>query len=83
MYECPKCGSPAKVIDSRKHDKVIWRRRRCTKRKCGISWGTVEVPVDFYRVFERAEKVVNAARAATLTAFEELSALTDSIKPEP
>lgn len=82
MYECPKCGSAAKVTDSRKHDKTIWRRRRCSRRSCGLAWGTVEIPVDLYRAYSQAEKVVTAARVATLTAFEQLSALAERIKPE-
>lgn len=42
--KCPECGSHnIQVIDSRDHDVVKRRRRRCMSSQCGLTFTTIEV----------------------------------------
>lgn len=42
---CPFCGKETTVIDKRTADTLnhIRRRRRCSSKKCGITFSTIEV----------------------------------------
>lgn len=41
---CPKCGGETRVIDSRRNEETVVRRRIC--ERCNTIFHTKEVPVD-------------------------------------
>jgi transcriptional regulator NrdR family protein len=60
---CPKCESPTEVINSRKKDGNVVRRRAC---KCGERFTTNEVIVDSRKVtFKKVVKALSMTKAVT------------------
>lgn len=57
---CPACGhAGSDVIDSRKKEDRIYRRRCC--QSCGERWSTEEVPASELRRLEDFEAVIKSA----------------------
>lgn len=42
--DCPSCGKEGRVVDTRRHGKLRWRRRECSP--CDQRWSTWEVGGD-------------------------------------
>jgi transcriptional regulator NrdR family protein len=60
---CPKCESPTEVINSRKKDGTVVRRRLCA---CGERFSTKEVVVDSKQVnFKKVVKALSMTKAVT------------------
>jgi transcriptional regulator NrdR family protein len=60
---CPKCESPTEVINSRKKDGNVVRRRLCA---CGERFSTKEVIVDSKQVnFKKVIKALSMTKAVT------------------
>lgn len=60
---CPKCESPTEVINSRKRDGTVVRRRLCT---CGERFSTKEVITDSKKVtFKKIVKALSMTKAVT------------------
>lgn len=60
---CPKCESATEVINSRKKDGNVVRRRLCA---CGERFSTKEVVVDSKQVnFKRVVKALSMTKAVT------------------
>ena len=52
--DCPKCGSnQVAVVDTRRKDGTVWRRRGC--RSCGNRFNTLEVGEKRLKELEEAE----------------------------
>lgn len=55
--KCPKCGSyQVTVIDSRRNDITVWRRRSCND--CFHRFNTQEVSVEEWEATKQNEKVL-------------------------
>lgn len=55
--KCPKCrGIDSAVVESRPRakDTQRWRRHEC--KRCGWTWGTVEIPETRLRELEKARR---------------------------
>ena len=60
---CPKCESPTEVINSRKKDGTVVRRRLCA---CGERFSTKEVITDSRKVtFKKVVKALSMTKAVT------------------
>lgn len=60
---CPKCDSPTEVINSRKKDGTVVRRRLCA---CGERFSTKEVITTSRKVaFKKEVKPLSMAESAT------------------
>ena len=60
---CPKCESPTDVINSRKRDGTVVRRRLCA---CGERFSTKEIVVDSKQVnFKKVVKALSMTKSAT------------------
>lgn len=60
---CPKCESPTEVINSRKKDGTVVRRRLCV---CGERFSTKEVIVASKKVtFKKVVKALSMTKAVT------------------
>lgn len=60
---CPKCESPTEVINSRKKDGTVVRRRLCA---CGERFSTKEVIVASKKVtFKKVVKALSMTKAVT------------------
>ena len=60
---CPKCESPTEVINSRKRDGTVVRRRLCS---CGERFSTKEVITDSRKVtFKKIVKALSMTKAVT------------------
>ncbi len=60
---CPKCESPTEVINSRKKNGTVARRRSC---KCGERFSTKEVIIDSTQVsFKKVVKALSMTKAVT------------------
>lgn len=60
---CPKCSSPTSVINSRKKDGNVVRRRLCA---CGERFSTKEVIIDSKKVtFKKVVKALSMTKAVT------------------
>jgi transcriptional regulator NrdR family protein len=60
---CPKCESPTEVINSRKKDGNVVRRRAC---KCGERFSTKEVITTSRKVtFKKVVKALSMTKAVT------------------
>jgi transcriptional regulator NrdR family protein len=60
---CPKCESPTEVINSRKKDGTVVRRRLCV---CGERFSTKEVITDSRKVtFNKVVKALSMTKAVT------------------
>ena len=69
---CPKCGSKAKVIDSRPYESYIIRRRECNG--CKHRFTTYEISL---REYEDGKQAIN-----TVKQVKELIGLTERRKFE-
>ena len=49
---CPKCGADTIVVDSRRSDANIKRRRKCLR--CGNRFSTMEIDLDVYTALSAA-----------------------------
>jgi transcriptional regulator NrdR family protein len=60
---CPKCESPTEVINSRKRDGTVVRRRLCA---CGERFSTKEVITTSRKVtFKKVVKALSMTKAVT------------------
>jgi transcriptional regulator NrdR family protein len=60
---CPKCDSPTEVINSRKRDGTVVRRRLCA---CGERFSTQEVIITSRKVtFKKVVKALSMTKAVT------------------
>jgi transcriptional regulator NrdR family protein len=60
---CPKCESPTEVINSRKKDGTVVRRRLCS---CGERFSTKEVITTSRKVtFKKVVKALSMTKAVT------------------
>jgi transcriptional regulator NrdR family protein len=60
---CPKCKSPTEVINSRKKDGTVARRRLCS---CGERFSTKEVITTSRKVtFKKVVKALSMTKAVT------------------
>ena len=60
---CPKCDSPTEVINSRKRDGTVVRRRLCS---CGERFSTKEVITTSRKVtFSKVVKALSMTKAVT------------------
>ena len=60
---CPKCESPTEVINSRKRDGTVVRRRLCA---CGERFSTQEVIITSRKVtFKKVVKALSMTKAVT------------------
>ena len=61
---CPKCDSPTEVINSRKRDGTVVRRRLCSS--CGFRFSTKEVITASRKVtFNKVVKALSMTKAVT------------------
>lgn len=44
--DCPNCGAPTKVVDSRPSAKTVVRRRKCLE--CKYRFSTIEIDTEVY-----------------------------------
>jgi transcriptional regulator NrdR family protein len=65
---CPACGSPTRVIDSRKAARQVRRRREC--KECGQRFTTLEMPQREAEALQELEawwlKIVDAVKILDL-----------------
>ena len=54
---CPYCGGPTSIVDSRKNEDSVIRRREC--KKCGKRFKTIEIDYDLYKRYEKLMNVIN------------------------
>ena len=54
---CPYCEGPTGIVDSRKNEESVIRRREC--KKCGKRFKTIEIDYDLYKRYEKLMKVIN------------------------
>jgi transcription elongation factor Elf1 len=65
---CPACGNPTRVVDSRKRARRVRRRREC--KECGQRFTTLEMPLQEAEALQELEawwlKIVDAIRILDL-----------------
>lgn len=72
---CPKCGSDDDtVVDSRKQDYTVMRRRRCNR--CKTRWQTFEVTAEDYDLLMAMK---SSSMNAVLTKVREIALLLRDI----
>ena len=50
---CPYCGcSDTRIVDSRKREDSVFRRRECIE--CGKRFNTIEIDYDLYKHYENS-----------------------------
>lgn len=55
--KCPKCrGNDSAVVESRPREKDTqrWRRHEC--KRCGFSWGTIEISERYFHELQRGRR---------------------------
>ena len=55
---CPSCGcSDTRIVDSRKREDSVFRRRECIE--CGKRFNTIEIDYDLYKHYEKLSRLSN------------------------